>query len=85
MALIGGVSSADVQNFNGPPYWDNTLLGYSSVTGTYGAAPEGDAMTEIEDNQSRPGYKSDLQLIQDSGYPGVTFRPRRASLSQEGS
>ena len=42
LALIGGLSSADAMQVNGPPYWDNVLLGFSPATGTYGDAPSGD-------------------------------------------
>ena len=61
MALIGGLSSADAKQISqGSQYWDNELLGFDTITGTYAATPAGDAMYQIEDEKSYPGYKNDL-------------------------
>jgi hypothetical protein len=64
LALIGGLSTVEGKaKFEKPPYWDNELLGFDSLTGTYSAAPVADTMYQIEDNQSTPAYKNDLQIL----------------------
>lgn len=39
MALLGGLYSAEAMKVNGPPYWDNALLGFEPSSGTYDNQP----------------------------------------------
>lgn len=82
MALIGGLSSIDAFQIDGPHYWDNLLLGFSPATGKYNDEPVGEFLNQVNDYQSAPDYANNLELIQQEGYPGVTFEARRPSLQQ---
>jgi len=70
---------------HGPPYWDNQLVGYNPEIGYFSDAPAGSFLNQVNDHSSfAPDQRSNLELIQQEGYPGVTFaQPHAGKPSQD--